>query len=88
LRAYDLVGLHRGPDSPDEDRQRWAAVLAGYQQIRPLSQAEMDGLPALSACRKMWDIGDRLGAADRAGDAWVTEAQIATLLAGIRKVAP
>ncbi|GIH07900.1 homoserine kinase [Rhizocola hellebori] len=87
LRAYDLVTFHRGPDSPEEDRERWTAVLAGYQQIRPLSQAETEALPALAACRAMWDIGDWLGAADRTGDAWVTEARIAKLLADIRKTA-
>jgi Ser/Thr protein kinase RdoA (MazF antagonist) len=85
LRAYDLVTLHRGPESPDEDRERWAAVLAGYQQIRPLSQTEVASFPALAACRAMWDIGDWLGAADRTGDAWVTEALIARLLADVRK---
>jgi Ser/Thr protein kinase RdoA (MazF antagonist) len=85
LRAYDLASLYRGPDAPDDDRHRWAAVLAGYQQIRPLSPAEVDAMPALAACRAMWDIGDRLSAADRTGDAWVTEARIAKLLAGIRQ---
>ena len=87
LRAYDLVTFYRGPDSPDEDRECWAAVLTGYQQVRPLSLAEVDGLPALAACRAMWDIGDWLGAADRTGDAWVTEARIARLLADVRKTA-
>jgi Ser/Thr protein kinase RdoA (MazF antagonist) len=87
LRAFDLVTFYRGPDSPDEDRQRWQAVLAGYQQVRPLSPAEVDALPALAACRAMWDIGDWLGAADRNGDAWVTEALIARLLADVRKLA-
>jgi Ser/Thr protein kinase RdoA (MazF antagonist) len=87
LRAYDLVSLYRGPDSPDEDRDRWTAVLAGYQQVRPLSPAEMDGFPALAGCRAMWDIGDWLGAADRTGDAWVTEGRIARLLTDVRKAA-
>ncbi len=85
LRAYDLVALYRGPDSPQEERGRWAAVLAGYQLVRPLSPAEVDGFPILAACRAMWDIGDWLGAADRTGDAWVTEARIARLLADVRK---
>jgi Ser/Thr protein kinase RdoA (MazF antagonist) len=85
LRAYDLVALYRGPDSPEEDRERWAAVLVGYQQVRPLSQSEVDGFPALAACRAMWDIGDWLGAAGRTGDVWVTEARIARLLAEVRK---
>lgn len=85
LRAYDLIALYRGPDSPEEDRGRWAAVLAGYQQIRPLSQSEVAGFPALAACREMWDVGDWLGAADRTGDAWVTDAVIAKLLADVRK---
>jgi Ser/Thr protein kinase RdoA (MazF antagonist) len=87
LRAYDLVALYHGPDSPDEDRERWAAVLTGYQQVRPLSPAEVDGFPALAACRDMWDVGDWLGATDRTGDAWVTEALIAKLLADVRKAA-
>lgn len=85
LRAYDLVSLYRGPDSPQEDRERWAAVLAGYQQIRPLSESEVDGFPILAACRELWDVGDWLGAADRTGDAWVTEARIARLLADVGK---
>ena len=85
LRAYDLVTFYRGHDSPQEDRERWAAVLAGYQRVRPLSVAEVDGFPALAACRVMWDIGDWLGAADSTGDAWVTEARIARLLADVRK---
>ena len=87
LRAYDLVTFYRGPDSPDEDRERWAAVLSGYQQVRPLSPAEVDGLPSLAACRALWDVGDWLGAADRTGDAWVTDARIAKLLADIRQAA-
>ncbi len=86
LRAYDLVTFYRGPDEPDEDRQRWAAVLAGYQQVSPLNAAEVNGLPILAACRAMWDVGDWLGAADRTGDAWVTEARIAKLLADVSKL--
>jgi Ser/Thr protein kinase RdoA (MazF antagonist) len=86
LRAYDLGIFYRGSDSPEGDRQRWEAVLSGYQQVRPLSQAEVDDFPAMAACRAMWDIGDWLGAADRNGDVWVTEARIAQLLADIRKV--
>lgn len=84
LRAYDLVTLYRGPDSPAADRERWAAVLGGYQQVRPLSESEVAGFPVLAACRAMWDIGDWLGATDRNGDAWVTDAVIAKLLADIR----
>ncbi|MGN9909873.1 phosphotransferase enzyme family protein [Phytohabitans sp. LJ34] len=85
LRAYDLVALYRGPDAPEADRERWAAVLAGYQQVRPLSQSEVAGFPVLAACREMWDVGDWLGAADRTGDAWVTDAVFAKLLADVRK---
>ncbi|WP_173161582.1 phosphotransferase enzyme family protein [Phytohabitans suffuscus] len=88
LRAYDLVTLYRGADSPKQERERWAAVLAGYQQVRPLSPAEVAGFPVLAACRAMWDIGDWLGAAGRTGDAWVTEAAIARLLADVRKAEP
>jgi Ser/Thr protein kinase RdoA (MazF antagonist) len=87
LRAYDLVTMYRGPDSPEEERARWAAVLDGYQRIRPLSHSEVDGFPLLAACRVMWDIGDWLGATKRTGDAWVTEAAIAKLLADVRKAA-
>ncbi|MDG4787939.1 phosphotransferase [Micromonospora sp. WMMD1102] len=88
LRAYDLVALYRGPESPAEERERWAAVLAGYQQVRPLSQGELAGFPVLAACRAMWDIGDWLAATDRNGDAWVTEAVLAKLLADVRKAQP
>jgi hypothetical protein len=79
------VALYRGPDSPEEDRERWAAVLAGYQQVRPLSQSEVAGFPVLAACRAMWDIGDWLGAVNRTGDAWVTDSVIARLLAEVGK---
>jgi Ser/Thr protein kinase RdoA (MazF antagonist) len=85
LRAYDLVVAYRGPDSPADERERWAAVLAGYQQVRPLSESEVAAFPVLAACRAMWDIGDWLGAAGRTGDAWVTDATIAKLLADVRK---
>lgn len=87
LRAYDLTVFYRGPDSPYEDRERWTAVLTGYQQVRPLSPAEVDAFPALAACRAMWDIGDWLSAADRNGNGWVNEARIARLLADVRKAA-
>ncbi|GIE99446.1 phosphotransferase enzyme family protein [Paractinoplanes rishiriensis] len=85
LRAYDLIALYRGPDSPAEEQERWAAVLAGYQQVRPLSRDEVAAFPVLAACRAMWDVGDWLGAADRTGDAWMTDAVIAKLLADVRK---
>ncbi|WP_326554535.1 phosphotransferase enzyme family protein [Micromonospora sp. NBC_01813] len=85
LRAYDLVSLYHGPDSPQADRERWSAVLTGYQQIRPLSRSEVASFPVLAACRALWDIGDWLGAANRTGDAWVTEAVIAKLLTDVRK---
>jgi Ser/Thr protein kinase RdoA (MazF antagonist) len=85
LRAYDLTVFYRGPDAPEEDRERWAAILAGYQQVRPLSQIEVTSFPVLATCRAMWDIGDWLGATDRTGDAWMTEAVIAKLLADVRK---
>jgi len=70
LRAYDLVSLYRGPDTPEEERERWAAVLDGYQRVRPLSETEAACFPMLWACRIMWDVGDWLSAADRTGDAW------------------
>lgn len=85
LRAYDLVSLYHGSDAPQEDRERWAALLAGYQHIRPLSQRELDALPVLAACRALWDVGDWLGATARTGNAWVTEAAIGKLLADVRK---
>jgi Ser/Thr protein kinase RdoA (MazF antagonist) len=74
--AYGIVhaDLHRGN-----------TVLTGYQQVRPLSPSELAGFAVLAACRAMWDIGDWLGAADRTGDAWVTEAVFAKLLADVRK---
>jgi Ser/Thr protein kinase RdoA (MazF antagonist) len=85
LRAYDLTVFYRGHDAPEDERERWAAVLAGYQQVRPLSRSEVAGFPVLAGCRAMWDIGDWLGAADRTGDAWMTEAVMAKLLADVRK---
>lgn len=85
LRAYDLAELYSGPDAPQKHRERWAAVLAGYQQIRALSQSEVAAFPVLAACRAMWDTGDWLGATDRTGDAWMTDAVIARLLADVRK---
>jgi len=83
LRVYDLTVYYRGPDSPGEERERRAALLAGYQQVRPLSPSEVAGLPVLAACRALWDIGDWLAAANRNGDAWMTEAVIAKLLADV-----
>ncbi|MFJ8581777.1 phosphotransferase enzyme family protein [Micromonospora sp. NPDC093277] len=85
LRAYDLTVYYRGPDSPEEDRERWTAILAGYQHVRSLSHTEVASLPILAACRAIWDIGDWVSAANRTGDAWVTEATIAKLLADVRK---
>lgn len=87
LRAYDLAALHSGPDSPAEDRERWAAVLAGYQQVRPLSDSEVAAFPVLAACRALWDIGDWLGATARNGTAWMTGTVIAKLLADVREAA-
>ncbi|MEQ4304958.1 phosphotransferase [Plantactinospora sp. B6F1] len=85
LRAYDLTVYYRGPDSPEEERERWAAVVAGYQQARPLSRNEVASFPVLAACRAIWDIGDWVSAAARNGDAWVTDAVISKLLADVRK---
>lgn len=85
LRVYDLATHYRGPDAGEEDRERWAVVLDGYQSVRPLSADELASFPAMGACRRLWDIGDWLAAAHRTGDAWVNERMIANLLADVRK---
>jgi Ser/Thr protein kinase RdoA (MazF antagonist) len=85
LRAYDLVVFHRGPDAPEEERERWAAIVAGYQAVRTLSRSEVDSLPMLAACRAVWDVGDWVSAVARNGDVWVTDTVIAKLLADVRK---
>lgn len=85
LRAYDLASLYRGPDADEPERERWTAILDGYQSVRPLSADEVAGLPLMGACRTLWDIGDWLGAANRTGDAWVNERVIARLLEEARK---
>lgn len=85
LRAYDLASLYRGVDAPDGDRERWDAILAGYLGVRRLSTAEIDSFPLMAACRRLWDVGDWAGAADRAGDGWINETLIERLLAALRK---
>jgi Ser/Thr protein kinase RdoA (MazF antagonist) len=69
-RAYDLAELYRGPNPSGADQRRWAAVLAGYESERSLSSSERDQLPALAACRVLWDVGDWLRAAHWNGDVW------------------
>lgn len=85
LRVYDLVTHYREPDAGNADREHWEAVLAGYLDVRPLSTTELESFPIMAACRKLWDIGDWVAAANRSGDAWINEALIGRLLSDVRK---
>ncbi|GAB3426229.1 phosphotransferase enzyme family protein [Flindersiella endophytica] len=85
LRAYDLACHYRRPDADAEEREQWTLILDGYRSVRPLSADELGSFPAMGACRRLWDLGDWLAAANRTGDAWMNERVIARLLADVRK---
>ena len=53
-RAYDLsISLFLA-------REKREAMLRGYQSRRPLSNTELECLPAFSTLRRLWDIGDMI----------------------------
>lgn len=54
-RAYD-VAVCMG-DLAAETQQ---AFLQGYQEVRPLTAEELEGIPAFSKIRPIWDQGDML----------------------------
>jgi Ser/Thr protein kinase RdoA (MazF antagonist) len=62
-RAYDLTNFYVGPGASDDARKEWAALLDGYESVRPFAPAERDAIPVLTACRGLWDAGDWLRAA-------------------------
>lgn len=72
-RAYDLATYYRHPTADGEERQKWTAFLAGYEDVRPLTAAERDSMPVFRACRALWDVGDWLRAAQWTGDAWALD---------------
>lgn len=69
-RAYDLAPFYQRPAAPDEDRRKWTAFVAGYEEVRTLSTSERDALPVFTACRALWDVGDWLRATHWTGNAW------------------
>ncbi len=62
-RAYDLATC-KGRLSEDA----WTACLGGYEQIRPLSLAEIDSIPVFQKLRPIWDKGDILAMRTAWGD--------------------
>ena len=62
-RAYDLATC-KGRLTEDA----WRACLEGYQQIRPLSVAEIDSVPIFQKLRPIWDKGDMLAMRAAWGD--------------------
>lgn len=55
-RAYDLASLRTSV--PDEEA--WAAVLRGYEAVRPLEDWERASIPTFVQARWLWDLGDAL----------------------------
>jgi Ser/Thr protein kinase RdoA (MazF antagonist) len=62
-RAYDLATC-KGRLSDEA----WDACLEGYQQIRPLLQAEIESVPIFTKLRPIWDKGDVLAMRTAWGD--------------------
>jgi Ser/Thr protein kinase RdoA (MazF antagonist) len=62
-RAYDLAAC-KGSLTADG----WSAYLESYQQIRPLSEAELESIPAFRKIRPIWDKGDILAMRTAWGD--------------------
>jgi Ser/Thr protein kinase RdoA (MazF antagonist) len=84
-RAYDLAPFYQHVAAPAEDRRKWTAFLAGYEEVRPLSTSERDALPVFSACRALWDVGDWLHAVHWTGDAWALDGLCKRTLKRVRE---
>jgi Ser/Thr protein kinase RdoA (MazF antagonist) len=63
--AYDLGVylwniLQRLGAKPFEDQHRgvWTAFLDGYRRMRPISQADLDAIPAHVQARELWFLGE------------------------------
>ncbi len=78
-RAYDLIIA-----LPDEEEQR-GAMLAGYESVRPLSEAERNAFPALLKARMIWDTGDILHMTPIWGEAFVPS-RVRSFLSTLREL--
>lgn len=62
-RAYDVATfkyniIETVPDHLTDEI--WRCFLEGYNQVRPLTQAELDCLPVFAKAWTLWDIGETL----------------------------
>ena len=80
-RAYDLAPFVWG--ASEESR---AAFLEGYRSVRPLSDAEMDALPALVKARAIWDEGDMLSFMFMWGEGLASEARLGRIVKNLREL--
>ena len=71
-RAYDLATC-KGRLS----EEAWSACLEGYQEIRPLSLAEIESIPVFQKLRPIWDKGDMLAMRAAWGDSEKLSAEFA-----------
>ena len=60
--AYDLVPLLNTLiiNLPSVAQRVWELILAGYEDMRRLSELERDAIPAFSQLWHLWDIGETL----------------------------
>jgi Ser/Thr protein kinase RdoA (MazF antagonist) len=68
-RAYDLA-VYRMAMRGRGSTEGWTAFLAGYQERRPLAQADTDAVPIFVAVRDIWHLAYHLGNAQRGGEWW------------------
>ena len=80
-RAYD-VAIFMGED----EYQHRPAFLGGYQSVRPLSQGELDALPAFMQARALWDAGDILTLAHIWGEI-MAKSVVASMVKRLRSTA-
>ena len=62
-RAYDVATFLYNINETVPDHltdEIWRCFLEGYNQVRPLTQAELDCLPVFANAWTLWDIGETL----------------------------
>lgn len=85
-RAYDIAVFLWDALRKDAPPEIAASFLAGYQSVRPLSEAELELLSPLMAIREIFVMGAIVGIADLSGHLWFDDASLHQRFNDLKKI--
>lgn len=84
--AYDLGVFRWCGRLQEQEAERWEHFLRGYQEVRPLSDLEVEAIPAFVACRYLWHISVHTFNAPDWGIDWLGDEYFESRIAALKKL--